>query len=89
MNTSAASPRAVLPNPSLMLGRYGMQRKPGVRHLRHRRTCSDQLVFSVQSPDDAVREQAALQQVHGYFGFFEAVRTRKLTFLPSFTAFTL
>jgi hypothetical protein len=29
---------AVLPNPSLKLTRYGMQRKPGVRRLRHLRT---------------------------------------------------
>jgi len=28
----------VLPNPSLKLTRYGMQRKPGVRRLRHLRT---------------------------------------------------
>jgi hypothetical protein len=26
------------PNPSLKLTRYGMQRKPGVRRLRHLRT---------------------------------------------------
>jgi hypothetical protein len=30
----------VLPNPSLKLTRYGMQRKPGVRRLRHLRTPS-------------------------------------------------
>jgi hypothetical protein len=29
---------SVLPNPSLKLTRYGMQRKPGVRRLRHLRT---------------------------------------------------
>ena len=29
---------AVKPNPSLKLTRYGMQRKPGVRRLRHLRT---------------------------------------------------
>jgi hypothetical protein len=29
---------AMTPNPSLKLTRYGMQRKPGVRRLRHLRT---------------------------------------------------
>ena len=33
----AVVPR-VPPNPSLKLTRYGMQRKPGVRRLRHLRT---------------------------------------------------
>jgi hypothetical protein len=28
----------VMPNPSLKLTRYGVQRKPGVRRLRHLRT---------------------------------------------------
>jgi hypothetical protein len=31
-------PSALRPNPSLKLTRYGMQRKPGVRRLRHLRT---------------------------------------------------
>jgi hypothetical protein len=30
--------RRAMPNPSLKLTRYGMQRKPGVRRLRHLRT---------------------------------------------------
>ena len=36
-STSAGLPEA-RPNPSLKLTRYGMQRKPGVRRLRHLRT---------------------------------------------------
>jgi hypothetical protein len=36
--TPAQVGRTVLPNPSLKLTRYGMQRKPGVRRLRHLRT---------------------------------------------------
>ncbi len=34
----ASRPAPVMPNPSLKLTRYGMQRKPGVRRLRHLRT---------------------------------------------------
>jgi hypothetical protein len=34
----ASGKPAVKPNPSLKLTRYGMQRKPGVRRLRHLRT---------------------------------------------------
>jgi hypothetical protein len=37
-STACLESEAVLPNPSLKLTRYGMQRKPGVRRLRHLRT---------------------------------------------------
>jgi hypothetical protein len=36
--TPFCSLRQVRPNPSLKLTRYGMQRKPSVRRLRHLRT---------------------------------------------------
>ena len=38
LTLSFAGKPSVLPNPSLKLTRYGMQRKPGVRRLRHLRT---------------------------------------------------
>jgi hypothetical protein len=38
LTQSASGKPAVKPNPSLKLTRYGMQRKPGVRRLRHLRT---------------------------------------------------
>ena len=38
LTRSVAGKPSVLPNPSLKLTRYGMQRKPGVRRLRHLRT---------------------------------------------------